>query len=952
MVDYCKRIKNILNLRDPQTESLRVFQKICDTISFQKSPFSFEELAVEFENEIAQIMDSLKEKDFLNAKMGEKTADFFKDDLEKVQAVYPTLTSFEREFPSICFALATGIGKTRLMGAMIAYLHYAKGINNFFVMAPNLTIYNKLKDDFGKPSHSKYVFRGLDAFVTPPRIIDGDSYENFRQLEMGHSKITINIFNISKLNSDTTIPTRGKDVGKSARIKRLNEILGESYFDYLKNLDDLCIFMDESHHYHAEKSFEVINELKPVLGVEVTATPQTQKGAKAIPFKNVVYEYSLAHALNDEKYIKIPAVVTRKDFKPDQYTPEDLDKEKLFDGIKLHIDTQDALNLYARANNKKVIKPFVLVVAKDTDHSKHIREFLASSDFYRGKYKDKILEINSAQKGIEKNENIETLLKLEDDNNVIEIVIHVNMLKEGWDVTNLYTIIPLRASASETLTEQTIGRGLRLPYGERTGVDEVDRLSIVSHDRYQDIIKLANDENSLVRKVYLIDSEENPTGENKTQVELTSSYEDTISSNTYTKQLTFLLPEIQTQKPEDADIIKENIAKFIAKTTGAIVQELHKQVKNINEVNSEEMQKIIKTAVVSETKKAFPELQLQEETILPCIEKASEFSAQSLTTKAIPIPQGTVQPISETKLRYDMFTLDVRAINFQTTDETLVGTELREGGKTYDIDVAHAGITVKDSPENAIAKFIIAKDNIDYVKAADVIYDLIKQLKEHLYSYLHTDEAVDKVLKQRRKNLAENLYTQINEHFYKEETVYTISNMRPFSEIEIGFANKFESDKIYDLRDNIVPSEIKKRIFTGFKKACHTMYKFDSTTEKTFATVLEDDKSVLRWLCPSEKQFSLYYDKNSNARYQPDFIVELENEIYMVETKDSRMLKDTVVGAKAKAGVKYCASATEFNLDNGGKPWKYVLIPHDEVSLNSSFMGTVNNAVLDRQTTL
>ena len=57
--------------------------------------------------------------------------------------------------------------------------------------------------------------------------------------------------------------------------------------------------MDESHHYHADRSFDVINELRPILGVELTATPQIQNGARKIDFKNVVYEYSLAHALND-----------------------------------------------------------------------------------------------------------------------------------------------------------------------------------------------------------------------------------------------------------------------------------------------------------------------------------------------------------------------------------------------------------------------------------------------------------------------------------------------------------------------------------------------------------------------------------------------------------------------------------------------------------------------------
>ncbi|MFH4351749.1 hypothetical protein WAJ70_21935, partial [Acinetobacter baumannii] len=80
------------------------------------------------------------------------------------------------------------------------------------------------------------------------------------------------------------------------------------------------------------------------------------------------------------------------------------------------------------------------------------------------------------------------LLSVEDPNEPTEIVIHVNMLKEGWDVTNLYTIIPLRAANARTLVEQSIGRGLRLPYGKRTGVEEVDRLSIVAHDRFQDIV--------------------------------------------------------------------------------------------------------------------------------------------------------------------------------------------------------------------------------------------------------------------------------------------------------------------------------------------------------------------------------------------------------------------------------------------------------------------------------
>ena len=167
-----KYISNVLSLRPPQHDSLEVFARICDLLSLAKKP-------------------------------AEGGDDFYDDDLQRVRELFPTLTSFERDFPSICFALATGIGKTRLMGACIAYLYYEKGVKNFFVVAPNLTIYRKLKDDLGNPSNPKYVFRGLDKFVQPPRIIDGDNYGNFRQGALGVSDIVINVFNISKLNGDS-----------------------------------------------------------------------------------------------------------------------------------------------------------------------------------------------------------------------------------------------------------------------------------------------------------------------------------------------------------------------------------------------------------------------------------------------------------------------------------------------------------------------------------------------------------------------------------------------------------------------------------------------------------------------------------------------------------------------------------------------------------------------------
>ncbi|MDI6810059.1 MAG: DEAD/DEAH box helicase family protein, partial [Candidatus Eisenbacteria bacterium] len=173
----------------------------------------------------------------------------------------------------------------RLMGAFITYLYLAKGIRNFFVLAPNLTIYDKLITDLSEPNHPKYVFTGIGEFVhRRPCIITGDNYRDFRQsLLFDQSEININIFNISKINAET----RGDAV---PRIKRMSEVLGEPYFNYLAGLDDLVLLMDESHHYRADRGMQVINELQPVLGLELTATPQVERGGNAVKFKNVVYE--------------------------------------------------------------------------------------------------------------------------------------------------------------------------------------------------------------------------------------------------------------------------------------------------------------------------------------------------------------------------------------------------------------------------------------------------------------------------------------------------------------------------------------------------------------------------------------------------------------------------------------------------------------------------------------
>ena len=832
--------------------------------------------------------------------------------LELVKAEYPICTDFERNFPSLCFALATGVGKTRLMGACISYLYMEYGIKNFFVLAPNLTIYNKLIEDFANPQHPKYVFRGIADFAQNlPRIINGDNYSQFSGNELFQS-ININVFNISKINSETRS-------GKEPRIKRMSEYLGESYFKYLSGLNDLVILMDESHHYRADRGMTVINELDPILGLEFTATPQTQSGTKYTKFKNVVYEYSLASAIADG-FVKKPAVATRKDFDPSQYDVTTLDRLKLDDGVRLHENTKAELAIYARDSGTKEVKPFMLVVAVDTTHATQLKERIQQDDFFGGYYKDKVMDIHSNQTGSEKDENIELLLRLEDPDNRIEIVIHVNMLKEGWDVTNLYTIVPLRTSASRTLTEQTLGRGLRLPYGKHTGVDAVDTLTIVQHDKFQDIVDEANKPDSIIKIQHIIEID---PGEEATQKEIITP---------------------KSKFAQDIETRKEAVKQLEGKAKETELQNIQADEFILPFINriAPQVSSFTKAAVTAKEhiesfKKAYTQ-KLQEEGNLFAVQRAEEASvryvkiAENLIDNTIPIPRLTIQPSGKTKLVFDDFDLNTSKMNYQPGSEDILTRELESGNQR--IIAAGQGSFKEKYIENHLVSILMFKGEISYDLHKDLLYKLSNQAIRHFQTYLESDKDLLNVVLNFKNPIAEQIYQQMMEHHRLEHDGFEkpIMTVRPYTEIKDPSISKNVGDRIYDFMENIEPaSQIRNKIFGGFTKAYHKQYKFDSKTEKDFAAILEQDADCMKWLKPALSQFIISYGRPSKP-YTPDFIVETNEYIAMVETKKKDDMEAVQVQDKAKAALTYCTNATEYNRQIKGKLWRYALIPHDQVN--------------------
>ncbi|WP_394440184.1 DEAD/DEAH box helicase [Sphingobium naphthae] len=837
--------------------------------------------------------------------------------LEVIHSEYPTISGFERDFPSLCFALATGVGKTRLMGAFITYLKIAHGIDNFFVLAPNLTIYNKLIHDF-TPNTPKYVFKGVAEFaISPPVLTTGETYE--RQIASGGQLFptTINIFNIAKIASEV----RG---GKSPRIRSFREEIGESYFDYLASLPDLVLLMDESHRYRATAGMRAINELKPVLGLELTATPFTEGTRGPVAFQNVVFDYPLARAMEDG-FVKEPAVVTRKDFNPAGKSAKAIEEMKLNDGIRLHETVKVELETYARENGVNIVKPFVLVIARDTSHAADLMAFIQSDDFYKGRYAGKVIQVDSS---VKEEETVEKLLTVERNDNPVEIVIHVNMLKEGWDVTNLYTIIPLRAANARTLIEQSIGRGLRLPYGKRTGVTAVDRLNIVAHDRFQEIVDEANNPNSPIRLKQLILEEADFERKTKT----------VISSPTILTGLGLQTAQadgstIPSGAPVQAPVFTDPAEVRVAQLAYEAFRKLSRQPEKVPSTSFLSRPEI-QEKVLKEVRSQYQPPQLELEGITkpePDIAAVIAATAQLIAERTIDIPRITVMPKGEVRAGFKPFKLDLSGIRYPAPSEELWAKHLRTD--QVDIIGLSQGNLLETRLEDYVVSGLIDFPDIAYDDHADLLYDLAEQMVNHLRTYLSDDE-VGQVLSLHQREIARAVHAQMQDHFWKDDTVEYHHEVRQgFTDLKETAYTALTEPPLDYRTPPADKSNMARYLFGGFAKCLSDVTKFHSDTERRLAVILE--REALKWLRPAKGQFQMYYRSGSDhLEYQPDFVAETSDTILMLEPKMATQMSDKDVLSKADVAVQWCSWASEHARSYGGKPWRYVLIPHDAVSDN------------------
>lgn len=846
--------------------------------------------------------------------------DYKCDDKETIEAAASEYSENNRkvrtkfDFPSFCYNMATGIGKTRLMGACIYYLYKTKGYKHFFILAPGNTIYDKLRNE-SNPAHPKYIFKGLEAEMGRPRVWDGENYDQYPvKYEQGSlfvdqmSEIQLFIFNIGKIFNSKT--------DTQFNFHKFKETLGASFADVLAQFDDLVICMDEAHHYYAPASMKAINYLRPILGLEFTATPKSHS--------NVIYSYDVARGAA-EGYLKIPVVMGRSNIAG--YSQDDIEEMKIRDGLTLHEHRKAVLREYCVNNELDYVKPIVLIACKDTDHAKKIRALIDSDDFMNGKYKGKVIEIHSKQTGEESEENVRLLLSIENAKNPIEIVLHVYKLKEGWDVNNLFTIIPLNAAKSDILAMQTIGRGLRLPFGEQTGNEDLDTLDIVAHDHYRELVDEIR--SSDIFRYRDLDK----TGvEDSESVDVSSTFED--------GQLSFIDEAItstglksfdQMRNPQtQLEIYEAYVKNFMAS-----------QKKNRRSDDPNQLSLFDVAPEVMQTGETPGPQSTGTDTVSTTLDTQSgkrpmtqeEFTktVTEYSAKAISVPKILVQTTSEVK--FNRFEVKRTIQDFEIATAKI---ERFDAINQHLLTVVDAQALEVEDARNTLACMLLDSISELSYDDADFIIDVVEQ---YLSQITGDEEEKKKIVRRYAGLIVNDIKKQIYTHMdRKTQDIHIVQKdlivFRKFVK-NVKKNGQVRYDKPFTDRSNI-----KKYLFTGYKKSYYPANAFDSDTERQFSVILEEDPDVIRWIKPPLNQLGLFW--KAGQQYNPDFLVETATGKYMVEVKALNEVNNEEVVSKAREGIRWCTFASTADPDH--KTWEYRLISDDNIHPGNTCKYTLGTA--------
>lgn len=807
--------------------------------------------------------------------------------------------------------VATGVGKTWIMAGAMEYLHRTSHVNAFCIIAPNRTIRDKTVRQF-TPGDPQFI----DGLTFQPLVVTADTFASGEVREAVNDPQTVVVFILTV----QSLLGEGDKQDKQAhrRTHTYNEDLGQDLYSLLQSVDGLVVFADEHHAYSGEKFSATLRDIGAPVIVGLTGTPLDADRP------NVFFQYGLAHALND-RYVKAPVLVARRD---DLAADE---SAKLSDGLTLLEQKQQAIDAYVQGAGAKPVKAVMLVACPDIATADEIADLLSDPRMHGGRYGGEVcLVIHSGSDDAAR----ERLYTVDDPDSPVRIVINVAMLKEGWDSKSVYVLVSLRASASEILTAQTLGRGLRLPWGAWVdGYEMLNTLDIVAHERYEELLAKSQvltsrllhsdtwqqqtapaiaqhgtDEENLARleaKGRVIGKptppRRNPPAPRTPAPHRSGAQQPSGTARDRAHPPADTRPTQGPQQP----------AALPVETVGERVRHNRQEVEDLSRFMLSDNHR-------NDSCPNLPIVRAHPRAKISRLTQATDY--KSVRAVAARVPRTAAD-----------------AFNRRVAEVTLTD----EGQQAF---IAFTGTsTVVITPDDQPALFEQATRDYLYARLKDAGLSTARDNlgDEDTAAFFLVDEFIEGVgtdnlgaLARLRERSAEMLINEVRRQITRANAgatqwVHDISWQKP---------NKRRTREITKpYTDGYGIPEGNQTGYTDWAKSAFPENTFDSSPEYRLAVLADNDPATNVWLRLLRGDMPILW-RNSTSHYNPDFLIIVNNPdgtetAYVVEVKgDDQAETDTVLG-KAEAARSWADHVTED--DPNGRTWRYILVTQTQVEAAS-----------------
>jgi type III restriction enzyme len=766
-------------------------------------------------------------------------------------------------FEVVC-DLATAVGKTYLAGGLIEYLAES-GVRNFLIVVPGRTILNKTVANL-TAGHPKSILGGMES---NPVVITA---ENFNTPVMGGvlqdtDQVKVFIFTVQALL---------KPDKNTRRVRTHQEWLGDDLYEYLRGADDLVVLADESHVYSEKaKSFSAaIRDLDAMALIGLTATPDKSDLDK------VIYHYPLARAIA-ERYVKTPVLVGRKDDAADVET-------RLRDGLLLLEAKQKTADSYAAATGKPRVNAVMFVVADTIDNANAVAEVLRKPGLLPDTYDDAVLTIHSQSP----DEALARLAAVEESDSKVRVIVSVSMLKEGWDVKNIFVICSLRPSISDVLTEQTLGRGLRLPWGAYTDIELLDTVEVLSHERYELL---------LARSGVLLEG----LTEQRTVAEVIPEHDGGESSDA-------VMVVQQPTLPGAAPVGVSNTGAG----TGAIFEDVPESTPGFVVVSTEERSRTAANEAVAVAIPVMPKSKLAIPLVVRTV-TARNFSLSSVAEapfKDLGKQLGAIEHTTLSRKRLDVIRDPSSPAGYKVVPSDAAGAI---DASTPQLPLGGA---IK-SLQEAICDFDLVPANRESLAAA-------KRLAEAVVSGAGSEEALASYL-----NAAIAMARKIINNAYRKspEVVELTVEDREWGPTRLN-TRPSEDNRFGDFN--------RKLAYGPWSKGLYPLEWFDSSPERALANMIDSEERVAVWTRIQRRELVIEWEA---GRYSPDFYVQFEGRHYLVEVKADKDLDTSDVQSKRESAEQWARRVSDST--NYGR-WDYVLVGETVLNTAKTFQAVLTQSGL------